>query len=68
VFDGETDTLTAEKLQDFEHFIDLFEFEHDDVCMKTFYQYLQRDAEWFRHFHPESISSWEELKDCFLKF
>jgi hypothetical protein len=56
-------------VQDFEHFIDLFEVEHDDVCMKTFYQYLQGDAkEWFRHFHPESISSWEELKDAFLKF
>ena len=44
-FDGESKDFTAEKhLQAFEHFSDLFEIEHDDVCMRTFAQYLQGDA------------------------
>jgi hypothetical protein len=67
-FDG--DKPSAEKhIQDFEHFIDLFEIEHVDVYMRIFSQSLQGDAkEWFRHLQPESISSWEEMKDLFLKF
>ena len=37
--------LTTEKhLQAFEHFFDLFEIEHDDVCMRDFAQSLQGDA------------------------
>ena len=41
-FDGEYEGLTTEKnLQDFEYFLDLFEREHDDVCMRYFSQYLQ---------------------------
>ena len=36
-FDGESKDFTAEKhLQAFEHFSDLFEIEHDDVCMRDF--------------------------------
>jgi hypothetical protein len=35
VFDGESDIISAEKhIQGFEHFIDLFEIDHDDVCMR----------------------------------
>jgi hypothetical protein len=34
VFDGELGTIATEKhLQEFDHFIDLFEIDHDDVCM-----------------------------------
>jgi hypothetical protein len=30
---------------------------------------MQGDAkEWLRNLHPESISSWEELQDVFLRF
>jgi hypothetical protein len=37
--------------------------------MKTFSQSLRGDTKnWFKHLHPETISSWEELKDVFLKF
>ena len=44
-FDGEYDSLTYEKhLKAFEYFLDLFEVEHDDVCMRDFFQYLQRDV------------------------
>ena len=36
-FDEESQELTAEKhLQAFEHFSDIFEIEHDDVCMRAF--------------------------------
>ena len=36
-FDGESKNPTANKhLQAFEHFLDLFEVEHDDVCMRFF--------------------------------
>jgi hypothetical protein len=70
MFDGEPDTISAEKhIQGFEHFIDLFEIDHDDVCMRAFSQSLKGDTkDWFKHLQPETISSWEELKDVFLKF
>ena len=42
VFDGETHVILAEKhIQGFEHFIDLFEIDHDDVCMRVFSQSLK---------------------------
>jgi hypothetical protein len=51
VFDGEPNAITVEKhIQDFEHFIDLFEIDHDDVCMRAFSQSLKGDTEyWFKH-------------------
>ena len=50
-FDGEFENLTAEKhVQAFEYFSDLFEIEHDNVCMHTFALSLQGDAKvWFKH-------------------
>ena len=68
--DEEPKDLTAEKhLQAFEHFLDLFEVEHDDVCMSNFSQYLQGDIkEWFKHLQPKSISTWEDFSDTFMKF
>jgi hypothetical protein len=70
VFDGELDGISAEKhIQGFEHFVDLFEIDHDDVCMRAFSQSLKGDTkDWFKHLYPETISSWEELKNVFLKF
>jgi hypothetical protein len=45
VFDGEPNTISAEKhIQGFEHFIDLFEIDHDDVCMRVFLQSLKGDT------------------------
>ena len=44
-FDGESEDLTVEKhLQAFKYFSDLFETEHEDVCMRDFSQSLQGDA------------------------
>jgi hypothetical protein len=37
MFDVEPDSISIEKhIQGFEHFIDSFEIEHDDVCMSSF--------------------------------
>jgi hypothetical protein len=68
VFDGESSIISAEKhIQGFEHFIDLFEIDHDDVCMRVFSQSLKGDTKhWFKHLHPETISSWVELKKVFF--
>jgi hypothetical protein len=68
VFDGEPDVISAEKhIQGFEHFIELFEIDHDDVCMRAFSQSLKGDTkDWFRHLQPDTISSWEELKNFFF--
>jgi hypothetical protein len=42
MFDGELDAITAEKhIQEFDHFIDLFEIDHDDVCMRDLSQSLK---------------------------
>jgi hypothetical protein len=47
VFDAEPNTITAEKhIQDFEYFIDLFEIDHDYVCMKAFFQSLKGDTKY----------------------
>ena len=69
-FDGESQDLTAEKhLQAFEHFSGLFEIEHDDVYMQDFSLSLQGDAKaWFKHLHPKSINTWEEISCTFLRF
>jgi hypothetical protein len=51
------------------HFIDLFEIDHEDVCMRAFSQSLKGDTkDWFKHLQTETISSWEELKNVFFKF
>jgi hypothetical protein len=69
VFDGETNIMIVEKhIQGFEHFIDLFEINHDDVYMRAFSQSLKGNTkDWFRHLQPDTICSWEELKNVFLK-
>jgi hypothetical protein len=69
-FGGEPNNLSTEKhIQDFEHFIDLFEIDHDDVFMRAFSQSLKLDTkDWLKHLQLETIISWEELKNVFLKF
>jgi len=69
-FDAKLDKLSVEKyIEDFKHFTDLFEVEHDNFYMTTFYQSLKGDTkEWFRNLHLESISSWNKMRDVFMKF
>jgi hypothetical protein len=54
VFDGEPNGISTENhIQGFEHFVDLFEIDHDDVCMRAFSQSLKEDTkEWFKHLYP----------------
>ena len=69
-FGREYEDLMVEKhLQSFEYFLDLFEIEHDDVCMRAFSQSLQGNVrKWFRHLQPRSITTWEEFSHTFLGF
>jgi hypothetical protein len=69
-FDGEIDKIYAKKhMETFENFIDVFEIEHDNVFMRIFSQSLYENSKtWFRHLHLESISSWDELREAFLRF
>jgi hypothetical protein len=68
MFDGESCIISVEKnIQGFDHFTDLFEIDHDDVCMIFFSQSLKGDTKhWFKHLCPETISSWVELKKFFF--
>jgi hypothetical protein len=67
-FSGE-DHVTAERhLGAFENFVDQFEIVHDDVTTRLFSKYLFRDvAVWFKSLRVDSIGSWIELSNTFLK-
>jgi hypothetical protein len=53
----------------FENFIDQFEIVHDDVTMRLFSKSLFGDVVvWFRSLGVDSIGSWIELSNDFLKY
>jgi hypothetical protein len=53
----------------FENFIDQFEIVHDDVTMRLFSKSLLGDAAvWFKGLGDDSIGSWVELYNTFLKW
>jgi hypothetical protein len=53
----------------FENFIDQFEIVHDDVTMRLFSKSLLGDAAvWFKGLGADSIGSWVELYNVFLKW
>ena len=56
MFNGELEKITAEKhVEAFEHFVDLFEIDHDDLYLRIFAKSLQGDVkQWFRHLQFES--------------
>jgi hypothetical protein len=68
-FSGE-DHVTAERhLEAFENFVDQFEIVHDDVTMRLFSKYLFGDVVvWFKGLGVDSIGSWIELSNAFLKY
>ena len=63
------DHVTAERhLGDLENFLDQFEIVHDDVIMRIFSKTLFKDiAIWFKGMRDDSIGSWIELSNSFLK-
>ena len=58
-FDGEHGNITSEKhIQGFENYLDLFDVEEDDVCIRLFSLSLQgRAKEWFKSLSAASISN-----------
>jgi hypothetical protein len=67
-FDGEYGNITAEKhIQGFENFLDLFEVEENDVCIRLFSLSLQdRAKEWFKSLSAASISNFHQFVEVFL--
>jgi len=52
----------------FEFFFDQFDIVHDDITMRLFSKSLFRDVVvWFKSLRVDSIGSWIELSNTFLK-
>jgi hypothetical protein len=67
-FDGEYGNIIAEKhIQGFENFLDLFEVEENDVCIRCFSLSLHDiDKEWFKSLSVASISNFHQFVEVFL--
>jgi hypothetical protein len=67
-FDGENVKITVEKhIQNLEDFLDLFEVEDDDVCIRIFSLSLQGKVKnWFKNLPDASISSFHQFVKIFL--
>jgi hypothetical protein len=68
-FDGENVRITAEKhIQNIEDFLDLFEVEDDDVCIKMFSLSLQGKVKnWFKNLPATRISNFHQFVKNFLE-
>lgn len=67
-FDGECNNITAERhVLNFESFLDLFEFDEEDVSIRPFALSLQGKAKsWFKTWHNASISNFQQFVKVFL--
>jgi hypothetical protein len=53
----------------FERLTDLLQIIHEDVFMRNLSQSLHGDVgQWFRHLEANSIGSWTDFHDAFLKY
>ena len=67
-FSGENQAWAERRLESFEYFIEHFQIIHEDVIMRFFSKSLIRDAAiWFKSLRDDSIGSWIEFTDAFLK-
>ena len=67
-FSGENQASAERHLESFEDFIDHFQIGHEDVIMRFFSKSLTRDAAiWFKSLRDDSIGSWIEFTEAFLK-
>jgi len=68
MFDGEYGNITIEKhIRGFENFLDIFEVEEVDICIRRFSLYLQERAkEWFKILSAASISNFHQFVEVFL--
>jgi hypothetical protein len=68
-FSGENQVSAERHLEYFEDFVDRFQIVHEDVIMRFFSKSLIRDAAaWFRGLRDDSIGSWIEFSNAFLKY
>jgi hypothetical protein len=67
-FDGENVKITAEKhIQNLEDFLDLYEVEDDDVCIRMFALSLQGKVKnWFKNLPAASIRNFHQFMQVFL--
>jgi hypothetical protein len=67
-FDGENMKITVEKhIQSLEDFLDLFEVEEDDVCIRIFSLSLQGKVKnWFNNLPAASICNFHQFMQVFL--
>jgi hypothetical protein len=69
MFNGEDHILVENHMETFECFTDNFEIIHEDVFMRTLCKYLYGDVGfWFRNLKVDSISSWNDLRNVFLRY
>jgi hypothetical protein len=68
-FSGENQVSAERHLESFKDFIDRFKIVHEDVIMRLFSKSLIRDVfEWFKDLRANSIGSWIEFSNVFLKY
>jgi hypothetical protein len=67
-FDGENGKITAEKhIQNLEDFLDLYEVEDDDVCIRMFSLSLGgKVKDWFKNLPAASIRNFNQFMQVFL--
>jgi len=67
-FTGEGDLTTAEHINFFDQFADIFGIEHEDVYSRLLVQTFEGQVRtWFRSLPAASIPSYDALEDAFLR-
>jgi hypothetical protein len=68
-FSGENQASAERHMDSFLDFVDHFQITHEDVIMRFFSKSLIKDvATWFKGLKVDSICSWIEFSNAFLKY
>jgi hypothetical protein len=68
-FSGENQASAERHVESFLDFADRFSIAHEDVIMRMFSKSLIKDtAAWFKSLRADSIGSWTEFSNVFLKY
>jgi hypothetical protein len=69
IFNAEDYVASEKHMEDFEKFIDYFEFMHEDVVMRLFCKPLVRNVSfWFKNLEVGSIGSWDDFCRLFMRY
>jgi hypothetical protein len=69
LFSGENQASAERHVESFLDFVDRFSIAHEDVIMRMFSKSLIKDAAtWFKGLRADSIGSWIEFSNAFLKY